>query len=205
MTLVFFGYGSLVWKPPPHTVGKKQGYVKGFIRRFAQSSNDHRGVPDRPGRVVTLVSAQDWEGITGERTSEEDAKVWGVGWEIDGSMESKVKADLDHREKNGYTVEQVAIYDLVDGVETVIVPDATIYVGKVDNEAFVGSEPLDFLAKRILSCQGPSGPNREYLYRLAGAVRGLVGDCQDAYLFELEETVRRLEKGETAQGAGSDR
>lgn len=53
------GYGSLIFKPPPLYAFRVTGTLSGFIRRFWQSSSDHRGTPQNPGRVVTLVPLRD--------------------------------------------------------------------------------------------------------------------------------------------------
>lgn len=53
------GYGSLIFKPPPLYSFRVTGTLKGFVRRFWQSSSDHRGTPEAPGRVATLVSLAD--------------------------------------------------------------------------------------------------------------------------------------------------
>jgi cation transport regulator ChaC len=50
-----FGYGSLVWRPDIVFDESHFGMVDGFVRRFWQASPDHRGTPESPGRVCTLV------------------------------------------------------------------------------------------------------------------------------------------------------
>ncbi|PWN88576.1 ChaC-like protein, partial [Acaromyces ingoldii] len=191
---IVFAYGSLIFKPPPHTIGRTVGYVKGYARRFAQSSNDHRGTPEHPGRVATLVRSSDWAKFIPDDDSPEGDIVWGVAWTIDPRKENEVRAYLDDREKNGYTAQSTPVYGLDEnGNENVLMDDALLYVGLPDNEAFVGpAKSLVSLADLIFSCEGPSGRNDDYVLKLATACRLLSPDVADSHLFTLERLLLEL-------------
>ncbi|KAF9221278.1 ChaC-like protein [Gyrodon lividus] len=195
---VVFGYGSLIFKPPPHVISKVSGFLKGYVRRFAQKSHDHRGTPEDPGRVVTLVHKEDWDRFSASDAFPDEDVVWGeylrcVAYTIDPLYISAVRDYLDHREKDGYTLEKLDIYTIEDGAEKVIMYNAYCYVGRPDNPSFIGSEPIDALAERIWNSVGPSGRNKDYLYQLAESVRKLAPASYDSHLFALETKLRELD------------
>ncbi len=134
-----------------------------WARRFWQGSHDHRGTPDAPGRVVTLIPSS-------------GAICKGVAYLV----EQTVFEHLDHREKNGYQRHPVDI-DLDNNLPSV--PGLT-YVAEKDNPAFLGSAEIDELAQHIAMSSGPSGSNTEYVLLLAQALRDLATD--DPHVFAVE-------------------
>lgn len=161
-----FGYGSLIYKVDFPYLEQRQARVRGWSRRFWQGSHDHRGTPESPGRVVTLV---------------EEPGAWCHGLAYRVSPE--VFEHLDVREKNGYLRLPTTMH-LDDGRQV----EGLIYIAAPDNAAFLGPAPAKEMAAQIARASGPSGANADYLLRLAEALRRL-GD-NDPHVFELERLVR---------------
>ncbi|ORZ16905.1 putative potassium antiporter CHAC-1 [Absidia repens] len=190
-----FGYGSLIWKPPIHYEAKVVGYIKNYVRRFWQESHDHRGTPEKPGRVVTLIPYDEWK-LT-EDMHGHDNVTWGTAFKIPSTDVEATRAYLDHREKNGYTVHNVDVYSAEsDTVPTV--KDAMVYIATTDNEAYVGPAPMEAIAQQIYETHGPSGWNAEYLLNLAVALREISPEARDDHLFELERLVQHLINSSTS-------
>ncbi|KAI7855092.1 ChaC-like protein-domain-containing protein [Circinella umbellata] len=184
-----FGYGSLIWKPPIHYESKVVGYIKNYVRRFWQHSEDHRGTPEKPGRVVTLIPYDEWK--TMEDVHGHDDVTWGVGFKIPSDDVEATRAYLDHREKNGYTVHTVDIFS-ADNDKEPAVKNALVYIATTDNVAYVGPASMEHISQQVFETYGPSGWNAEYLLNLAQALREICPDARDDHLFELERRVKAL-------------
>lgn len=178
MKMWLFGYGSLIWKVDFPVKSKMIGYVKGYLRRFYQASIDHRGVPEKPGRVVTLLP-----------TSSQDDVVWGVAYEIAEENIERVLQHLDYREKNGYERSTVKFYPKDNPDEPF---DLFLYIATRDNTSYLGEAKIEDIAKQISESSGPSGSNSEYLFQLATAMRNLAPECNDTHLYDLEAAVKKI-------------
>ena len=165
-----FGYGSLIYKTDFAFLERQPAQLRGWDRRFWQGSHDHRGTPDAPGRVVTLVPR-------------EDAVCVGVAYRITPAT----FAPLDHREKNGYLRLATALV-LDDGRDV----EGVVYIATADNAAYLGPAGEQAIAKQIAASHGPSGPNRDYLLQLADALRDL--DADDPHVFAIERELLALEQ-----------
>ena len=162
-----FGYGSLIYKVDFPFLRREAASIRGWARRFWQGSHDHRGTPDAPGRVVTLIPCA-------------DMLCRGVAYQV----RHEVFEHLDHREKNGYLQRQVSLSFDHGGPAEI----GVVYVADEGNHAFLGqSGSTAELAAHIARSHGPSGSNSDYLLQLASALRELGED--DRHVFELESAL----------------
>ncbi|RGP61204.1 cation transporter chac [Fusarium sporotrichioides] len=150
---------------------------------------DHRGTPEAPGRVVTLIERSYWEQLTDHHDSAPE-RVWGVAYRIIPEKVAEVKEYLDIREINGYTI-HYAPFQPADGSPPI---RTLVYIGTPDNEQFVGPQDPQKLAEHIFRSQGPSGLNKDYLLSLDTALGELASDSGDVHIHDLARRVRELER-----------
>jgi cation transport regulator ChaC len=150
--------------------------IKGWQRKFWQGSDDHRGTPQNPGRVVTLIPSKSNECV-------------GMAFKITHD----VFDHLDHREKNGYLRYEIDIY-----IEPSLSADnkkskcvkGLVYIASQDNAAFLGYATERDIAHHINQSSGPSGHNRDYVFQLAEALTSL-GEI-DEHVFTIDRYLKAL-------------
>ncbi|ASG65052.1 gamma-glutamylcyclotransferase [Idiomarina piscisalsi] len=162
-----FGYGSLIYKVDFPYLERAPAYIEGWSRRFWQGSHDHRGTPDAPGRVLTLIETP------GEKCT-------GMAYKVTPD----VFEHLDHREKNGY-LRFTTPMTFRDGSQQ----EGLVYIATEDNQAFLGPASSEELAKHIGSASGPSGPNSEYLVKLQLALEQL--DVHDPHVYDIYQALKK--------------
>lgn len=161
--LWIFAYGSLIWRPDFPVEEEHPARIKGYVRRFWQASEDHRGTKETPGRVLTLVPRS-------------DEYCQGVLYRVASKERERVLEMLSVREKGGYT--PLVLPAETRGGDMV---DALVYVANAENPLYVGEEAESTTVQTILSSEGPSGHNIEYVLRLSDALSGRDLSCEHVF------------------------
>jgi cation transport protein ChaC len=167
-----FGYGSLMWRADFTSTDRRACFISDRRRRFWQGSPDHRGVPEAPGRVVTLLP-------------EPGARCWGIAHRVAAAERAAVLAQLDHRERGGYARTWEAVRDSPAAEPFA---RALVYVATPHNPNYLGPAPLSEMVEQIAQAHGPSGANTEYVLELARALRTI--DVVDEHVEQLARLLR---------------
>ena len=142
--LWIFGYGSLIWRADFPYVERVPATIDGYVRRFWQGSADHRGIPENPGRVVTLQHSP-------------KSICWGMAYRIDPALADAVLEQLDYREKGGY--DRLTIELLIDGSKQM----GLTYFATPENSDYLGESALTEMVEQMSEkarqqIQKPLGP-----------------------------------------------
>ncbi|KAF9608441.1 hypothetical protein IFM89_009807 [Coptis chinensis] len=160
MVLWVFGYGSLIWKAGFEYNERLVGFIKGYRRVFYQGSTDHRGTPEYPGRTVTLQPVQ------GE-------VCWGAAYKVSGEEAEQIALTyLEVREKQ-YDVKAHLDFFTDPKDATPAISGIMVYIASPDktlNRNYLGPASLEEMADQMIRAEGPSGPNRDYLFQLEQAL-----------------------------------
>jgi cation transport regulator ChaC len=136
-----------------------------------------------------------------------------MAYEINSSDMNATFEYLNYREKCGYSLNEVTFYPSSDNEES-LMPNSlkcVCYFANPDNKYYSPNLTLNEMALHIYESHGPSGPNREYLFRLCESLKMLANSeklndendeailnkkilIYDKHLFELEALVKNLEK-----------
>lgn len=160
---------------------------------------DHRGTPEAPGRTATLEPCP-------------ENLAWGAAYLLAGDLQQQRETlkYLEWREKQYDLRLFVNVYrpglssDLgpVPGTpsctaspqeETVALENALVYIATSDttkNVNYLGPASEEEIAHQIAHAIGPSGPNFEYVYKLADAMRKM--GVHDEDLIKMEAQIRAL-------------
>lgn len=176
-----FGYGSLCWYPGFNYSKCVTGYIRGYVRRFWQGNTTHRGTPEQPGRVATLI--EDKEGIT-----------WGCAYKIVGDTALEY---LKQREctLGGYATIDTKFFPRIASENSEICGEAfpvLVYIATDKNTHWLGETSTYSIAQQIANSSGPSGHNVEYVLRLAKFMREEIPHAIDEHLYDLENYVKEI-------------
>ncbi|MDI1449470.1 gamma-glutamylcyclotransferase [Polyangium sp. 6x1] len=172
MSVWIFGYGSLLWRPGFPYVEAKAARVAGLSRRLEQGSPDHRGTPERLGRVATLVPAP-------------GAHVGGLVYALAPAEADAILAAIDAREQGGY--DRVTVRAELHGDEASVI-EAITWIARPGNPWHLGPAPFEAMVADVLEARGPSGTNVEYVLRLAETLAAL--GFEDDHVSSLADAVR---------------
>ena len=147
-----FAYGSLIWHPDFEYTERHLVRIHGYHRAFCISSTRYRGTPEAPGVVLGL---------------DRGGSCHGVVYRIrPGDEEAVVEALYQREMPNHVYTPRLLPVRLPDGRSV----EAITFVARRDHPGYL-KVPTDEILRRLSSCRGGRGHNREYAINTWHALR----------------------------------
>ncbi|MGW5240711.1 gamma-glutamylcyclotransferase [Monashia sp. NPDC004114] len=162
-----FAYGSLMWNPAITVVESRPATLAGWQRSFCIDLPGGRGSADRPGLMCALVPSGCCHGLA-LRIAAADVKSETTSLWLREMAFGAYRASLLPLTVGGLPV------------------DSLVFAAQ---PSLVVELDIDEQARRIAHAEGPVGTNRDYLFRLADALR--LHGLEDPYITSLAARVRQ--------------
>ena len=160
--------------------------MKDCVRRFWQTSVDHRGTVSSPGLVAVLLDSS-YPDVKNLNLEPEQTTVAGLVYRLNFS-DPRVLQELDFRERNGYTRTVRSIYSHTD--PSVSLGKAIVYFSSPSNDtAYAGPIDNQRTIEIIKQASGPSGRNIDYFKSLVCFLKR--HDVKDSYVEELNHILEQ--------------
>lgn len=152
-----FAYGSLLFRPGFEYAERRRAFIAGYERRLWQGSPDHRGVPEAPGRVLTLLPR-------------DTAACGGAAYRVSTPSADAILRALDEREQAGFARATLPLLDAPGGRPFA---QGITWIAGPENPHYLGELPEPAIAAEVRARRGPSGENADYVRLVAEALRAL--------------------------------
>ena len=176
-----FGYGSLMWRPGFAHVETMRARLHGYRRSLCIYSHVHRGTPDHPGLVLGLDAG---------------GSCLGISFRVPGDMTDEVMVYLREREMSNQVYHEKWLrLRLADGRDV----QAVTYVADRRHIQYAGSLKAEDAAAIVISAQGDSGANLDYVANTLEHLRNMrVRDHALEHVNDLICTKVNRQKPDTA-------
>ena len=96
---------------------------------------------------------------------------------------------MDYREKGGYQLVEMLFFPTPGSGEP---HNVLAYLATEQNPDYLGPAPEQEIAKQIVACQGPSGPNIEYFLNLVKSLEQMCPSYVDQHLTAIKHHIDTL-------------
>jgi glutathione-specific gamma-glutamylcyclotransferase len=147
-----FAYGSLIWHPDFEFSERHRVRIHGYHRAFCISSTRYRGTPELPGVVLGL---------------DRGGSCHGVVYRMKPGQEREIIERLYQREMPNHVYTPRMLPVRLPGERRI---EAIAFVARRDHPSYLRLS-RDELLRRLSSCRGGRGPNRDYAINTWHALR----------------------------------